>query len=214
MLISVTSEYVPTYRVLFTGLPQCSPDSSPYFAHAPHTGDLYSLSFSFALRDTDIPGDALLFGNDFAHPIRDRLPPGFSTALRIVRWTVDPGLQGDVYADEPYLYGPLLSSINVLHVGDKGTSKSSEKEDEEEALTEGGTSSGLEVREKHHVPADGPHRMKYFLDEHHRKEFTFEKGREYACDFFNPYLDFNELALKLPGFTLGIMKYWDGQPLR
>jgi len=132
-----------------------------------------------------------------------------------VRWTVDPGLQGDVYADEPYLYGPLLSSINVLHVGDKeGGGKADDNDDEDTPLTEGGSASGLQVREAHHVPVDGPKRMKFFLDEGKRKEWTFDKGRVYGCDFFNPYLDFNELALKLPGFTLGIMKYWDGQPLR
>jgi len=130
-------------------------------------------------------------------------------------------LQGDVYADEPYMYGPLLSSINVLHVGDKhdgggGPGKKDHKQgDEEEVpLAEGGTESGMEEREKHGVPEDGPKRMKFFLDEHKRKEWTFEKGREYRCDFFNPYLDFNELAVKLPGFNLGLLKYWDGQPLR
>lgn len=220
-ITSTVSVRIQNYR----GLPQDSPSTSPYFTHSPHTSDLYSLAFSFTLKDADIPGDALLFGNDFAQPIRDRLPPGFSTALRIVRWTVDPGLQGDVYADRPYLYGPLLSSINVLRVGEKNDGAggaehdgaAAEPKDEGDAvvpLTEGGTGTGLHERETHHVPAEAAKRMKFFLDEHKRKEWMFEKGREYSCDFFNPYLDFNELALKLPGFTLGIMKYWDGQPLR
>ncbi len=59
----------------------------------------------------------LQFGNDFDHPIRDRLPPGFGTAMNIVRWWIDPGLEGDAYADMPYLYGPALSSFNAVHVG-------------------------------------------------------------------------------------------------
>lgn len=36
------------------------------------------------------------------------------------------------------------------------------------------------------------------------------------CDFFNPYLDFNEFALKI-GYGLpaiSIIGHWDGQPLR
>jgi Protein of unknown function (DUF1769) len=33
-----------------------------------------------------INGDDLVFGNDFDHPIRDRLPPGFGTAFKIVKW--------------------------------------------------------------------------------------------------------------------------------
>lgn len=56
--------------------------------------------------------------------------------------------------------------------------------------------------------------MKHFLSAAPKASFTFTPGLTYKCDFFNPYLDFNEFALKLPGFTLGIMKFWDGQPLR
>ena len=44
----------------------------------------------------------------------------------------------------------------------------------------------------------------------------FEAGREYKCDFFNPYLDFNEFALKI-GYGLpniSMIGHWDGQPLR
>ncbi|KAF3219192.1 hypothetical protein TWF191_007987 [Orbilia oligospora] len=33
-------------------------------------------------------------------------------------------------------------------------------------------------------------------------------------DFYNPYLDFNEFALHLPGISIHILQYWDGQPLR
>jgi hypothetical protein len=66
------------------------------------------------------------------------------------------------------------------------------------------------------VPAASAARQKFFLTEANRKNFTFEKGREYQCDFFNPYLDFNEFALKI-GYGLpniSIIGHWDGQPLR
>ena len=138
-----------------------------------------------------ILGTDLLFGNDFANPIRDRLPPGFSAAFRLVRWAIDPGLDGDVQADKPYLYGPLLSSINVLRIGEK--SKGSEKVNPrvEGTLQEGADGTGLEVRERMRIPEQNAKRMKYFLDAEHRKAFVFEKGREYSCDFHNGYLDFN-----------------------
>lgn len=142
--------------------------------------------------------------------MRDHLPPGFSTAFRIVRWAIDPGIDGDVYGDTPYLYGPLLSSINTLHINPASSSSSD--------IHEGGTGAGAALREAQHVPADAGARRKHFLNEKHRAEWNFAaeevRGLEYACDFFNPYLDFNEFSLKLPGFTLPIMKYWDGQPLR
>jgi len=210
----------------YRGLPKDSPKTSPYFSHDPHTHDLYSLAFTFTPKE-DISGHDLVFGNDFDHPIRDKLPPGFQQAFNIVKWFVDPGLYGDVHADEPYLYGPLLSSMNVLRIGPKDDAAQERLEetrannDEEVViLREGADGDGQEVREKLGLPSDAAGRKKFFLTEQHLKQFTFEKGREYANDFFNPYLDFNDFALRLPGYglipgiTMPIISYWDGQPLR
>jgi len=191
----------------YRGLPSSSPTTSPYFSHPTHASDRYSIGFSFTPK-SDIPGDELVFGNDFEHPVRDRLPPGFNAALRLVKWAIDPGLDGDVYADRPYLYGPLLSSINVLRIGrktsstDKGTDKGHEEEDEDEeeegeeeddgVIAEGADGEDAEqIRQHLHIPPEGPKRMKHFLTEAHKKAFTFEAGRRYRCDFFNGYLDFN-----------------------
>ena len=100
----------------FTGFPPGSPETSPYFQHHLHKSDQYSISFSF-IPKTDIRGSDLLFGNDFDWPIRDRLPPGFNQAFKIVKWFIDPELEGDVYADNPCLYGLALSSWNILRIG-------------------------------------------------------------------------------------------------
>ncbi len=227
----------------YRGLPEGSPKTSPYFSQHPHEHDLYSLEFGFTLKE-DINGYDLVFGNDFDHPIKDKLPPGFQQAFNLVKWFIDPGLYGDVYAEEPYLYGPLLSSINTFRVGSKDD-REQEKVEEMQAnaqegtsLVEGGDGDGEHAREELGIPADAAARKKYFLTEAHQKAFTFEKGREYKNDFFNPYLDFNgktnvrnrntryilmlytEFSLKLPGWglvpgiTLPIINYWDGQPLR
>ncbi|VUC20069.1 unnamed protein product [Clonostachys rosea] len=154
-----------------------------------------------------ISGLDLQFGNDFDRPIRDRLPPGFNTAMGIVRWWVDPGLDGDAYADRPYLYGPALSSFNALHVGE------GEFDPEKGGIwvEEGGDE---EARAEVGAPADRKARMKWALSEAAKQNWVWEYGRTYALDFFNPYLDFANLALRLPGFHLPIMKYWDGQGLR
>jgi len=147
------------------------------------------------------------------------LPPLFDKAFGIVKWWIDPGLDGDVYADEPYLYGALLSSINVLRIGGKSDAqKPVEGEVEGEAIvyTEGADGDGVEIRKDLGVPDKAAARQKHFLNEQRRKDFTFEAGREYKCDFFNPYLDFNEFALKI-GYGLpniSIIGHWDGQPLR
>lgn len=204
----------------YRGLPKNSPSTSPYFSNPQHPYDRYSISFSFTPKRS-IAGNALVFGNDFDHPIRDRLPPLFDKAFGIVKWWIDPGLDGDVYGDEPYLYGALLSSINVLRIGGKGDTKKTvdPKEDEEGEVVvyeEGAEGDGQEIRDMHGIPAAPAQRQKHFLNEQKRKDFEFEAGREHKCDFFNPYLDFNEFALKL-GYGLppiSIIGHWDGQPLR
>lgn len=210
----------------YRGLPKGSPSTSPYFSTPQHPYDRYSISFSFTPKH-DIAGDKLVFGNDFDHPIRDRLPPLFDKAFGIVKWWIDPGLDGDVYGDEPYLYGALLSSINVLRIGSRESDPTKDEDATESAAAEGETAaavvyeegaygSGKEVRTSKHIPDRAAARQKFFLTEQNRKDFVFEAGREYQCDFFNPYLDFNEFALKI-GYGLpniSIIGHWDGQPLR
>ncbi|GAO17899.1 hypothetical protein UVI_02030040 [Ustilaginoidea virens] len=199
----------------YNGLPPASPATSPYFSTEPHAynQDQYSICFRFTPRDQApavSPGPGTGFGNDFDRPIRDRLPPGFNTALSIVRWWIDPGLEGDAYADRPYLYGPALSSFNLVHIG------AGEYDEQKGGLwfDEGGDEQGLQAREAVGAPADGKARMKWALRDDSKSKWVFEYGKTYGLDFFNPYLDFAKLSLKLPGFHLPIVKYWDGQGLR
>ncbi|KAH0538256.1 hypothetical protein FGG08_005127 [Glutinoglossum americanum] len=186
----------------YRGLPEGSPSTSPYFSHPNHLNDQYSISFAL-LPKTPIRGDQLVFGNDFDNPIRDRLPPGFNTGLKIVKWFIDPGLDGDVYSDTPYLYGPALSSLNVLRVGERADQLPVWR-DKTEILEEGGDRGEA-------VPAEPMRRMRYFLEDEARKGWIFEEGRIYEGDFFNGYLDFNELTLRLPGFTLPVLNYLNGR---
>lgn len=162
----------------------------------------------------------MVWGNDFEHPIRDKLPPGFNAAMKIVRYFIDPGLDGDVYADKPYLYGPALSSFNALYVEsktkEKETSKKEVKDDDDEensdeendvvgsggmgengeglVFDEGGEQDGLKLRRESQVPDDEKARMKFFLSADRKNEWTWEAGRGYGFDFFNNYLDFNGLC--------------------
>ncbi|KAL8714621.1 MAG: hypothetical protein Q9220_001569 [cf. Caloplaca sp. 1 TL-2023] len=199
----------------YRGLPPNSPPTSPYFSHPPHTHDQYSISFSFTPHRT-IPGTSLVFGNDFEHPVRDRIPPGFNAAFKIVKWAIDPGLEGDVYADKPWLYGNALSSVNVLSVGPKlegtGDKLQEGEHSDEEAIVEGGFDGGQELRASLGIPDGAAARQKWFLGGHDRLEkWEWEEGRLYKADFFNPYLDFNEFALKLPGFSLKVLGYLGGE---
>ncbi|KAI5458232.1 hypothetical protein BGZ63DRAFT_60591 [Mariannaea sp. PMI_226] len=202
----------------YKGIPHDAPTTTPYFDTEPHAynQDQYSISFRFTPKDpgngtgAGISGNDLQFGNDFDHPIRDRLPPGFNTAMSIVKWWIDPGLEGDAYADKPYLYGPALSSFNIIHIGP------GEFDEEKGGLwfEEGGDETGATTRQELAVPDSSKARMKWALRAENKEKWAWEYGRTYGLDFFNPYLDFAKLALKLPGFSLPIIKYWDGQGLR
>ncbi|OQN95666.1 hypothetical protein B0A48_18190 [Cryoendolithus antarcticus] len=193
----------------FQGLPSTSPSSSPYFDDPHHAKDQYSLAFSFVPKH-DIPSLNAVWGNDFDHPVRDRLPPGFNTAFKIVKDFIDPGLSCDAYADEPWLYGPALSSWFAFVVGDNiGQDADFPAPREDAAMEEGGEGTGGEVRHHLGLPENNEKRRKHFLSAAHREDFTFEIGRLYQADFYNPYLDFGNFSLKLPGFSLKVIKYID-----
>lgn len=158
-----------------------------------------------------ISASDLQFGNDFDHPIRDRLPPGFSYAMKIVKWWIDPGLDGDPYADSPYLFGPAISSFNAIRVGRAPVDKAKGGLWVEEGAED---DDGKAWRDELAVPEDSKARMKWALQEQSKQHWLWEYGRTYAVDFFNAYIDFSEFALRLPGYAVPIMKYWDGQGLR
>lgn len=198
-----------------TGLPRGSPKTSPYFSSSPHEHDQYSIAFTLVPHKSVSASD-LVFGNDFDRPIRDKLPPGFSIAFGIVKRVIDPGLDGDAYADKPYLYGPLLSSINLLSVGGKLGEKSGDSyqippDVHEDGIKEGSENEeGRKARQESTLPDDASKRKTWALNQENRSKFTWEEGRIYRGDFFNPYIDFNDFSLKLPGFSLSVVKYLDG----
>ncbi|KAI5290245.1 hypothetical protein KEM54_002093 [Ascosphaera aggregata] len=113
----------------YTGIPKGSPSTHSYFEHPDHVDDRYSIAIEFTPKKS-VSGNDLVFGNDFDRPIRDRMPPGSNYALKIVKWWIDPGLEGDAYADQPYLYGPALSSWNHIKIcGLRGEKKEEERDE-------------------------------------------------------------------------------------
>jgi hypothetical protein len=148
-------------------------------------------------------------GNDFDHPVRDRLPPGFKYAFNIVKSFIDPGIEADAYSDKPWLYAPALDCWFTFRIGDK-LSLEQQKDiphvDEENPLEEGADGTGIEIRTRLGIPP-GSKRRKFYLSQERRAEFVFEKDRLYQGDYFTPDLDFNNFALRLPGFKIRVIKY-------
>jgi hypothetical protein len=186
----------------YQGLPENSPATSPYFDDQAHAHDTYSIAVSW-IPEEDIDADDLVWGIELINPIRDRIPGRFiTTAFNIVKRFVDASLQCDPDADRPWLNGPVLcSSAITFSIGSKGSCELPA------ILAEGGLSDDSAVRQSHNIPTSDTQRRKHFLDEQKRKSFVFEKGRCYAFDFHNGYIDWKNYALKLPGFSFGVLKY-------
>ncbi|KAL3466465.1 DUF1769-domain-containing protein [Aspergillus heterothallicus] len=192
----------------YTGFPDNAPRTNPYFTHPLHQKDQYSISFAISFKQP-VNGNDLLFGNDFDRPIRDRLPPGFKAALRLVQWTIDSSLDGDAYADKPYLYSPGVATWNQFCVGGKVDSAGKLPDVHDLIVEEGGEGDGVDVRDEKGVPGTVQERRSHFQNEAKRKEWEFEAGRVYLADFGNQYLDFNEFTLRLPGFNINALHYID-----
>ncbi|KAI4720970.1 hypothetical protein E4T48_02771 [Aureobasidium sp. EXF-10727] len=186
----------------YQGLPLDSPATSPYFEDHAHVHDTYSIAVSW-IPEEDIDADDLVWGIELINPIRDRIPGRFiTTAFNIVKGFVDSSLRCDPNADRPWLNGPALCSTAItFSIGPQGTCELPA------VLAEGGFSDDSAIRQSHNIPTSDSQRRKHFLDEQKRKNFVFEKGRCYAFDFHNGYIDWKNYALKLPGFSFGVLKY-------
>jgi hypothetical protein len=82
-------------------------------------------------------GDEIVFG---AHLNKGgEVPPGTSIAFRIAKW-LDPSIDADAYSETPYMYSPLVSSMNCLAIYQPGIfhsmspSSDENEENEEEAV--------------------------------------------------------------------------------
>lgn len=84
---------------------------------------LYTISVQGIFKE-DVPGDDLIFGLEFDHPIKT--PPGASIGLRIARW-LEPNLDYELNGSEPFMVAPrnnykiiiVLTCINFLAVHSK-----------------------------------------------------------------------------------------------
>ncbi|KAL2863818.1 DUF1769 domain-containing protein [Aspergillus lucknowensis] len=191
----------------YTGFPDHAPQTNRYFSHPLHHKDQYSISFAIAFKHP-VNGNDLLFGNDFDRPIRDRLPPGFNAALRLVQWTIDPSLDGDAYADKPYMYSPAVATWNQFRIGDK-INGGQLPDVHNLVIEEGAEGEGESIRDEKGIPGTVQGRRAHFQSEDTRKAWEFEVGRVYFADFGNRYLDFNDFTLRLPGFSINALHYID-----
>ncbi|CAG8447193.1 8310_t:CDS:2 [Diversispora eburnea] len=178
--------------------------SSPYFEG---NKEQYSIQVQGRFKGEKWTADNIIFGNDFDRKIN--LPPISRLGLKIMKW-IDPCLETDIYNDKPWAYSPLLYTVNVLRVEyDELTS------DHNNYLPPWPSYDGRHIKEGIINSSDNvSKRKKYFSSEENRKKFEINENQVWNFDFCNSYIDFNNIAVKIPGIKIGILQYWDGQPFR
>lgn len=163
------------------------PTTSPYFKDAAHTSDRLSIQLNISFKkqaeaDGTITGNDLVWGNDFDTPIKDKLPYGFSFGYKILKYAVDPSIFGDPYGEKPYLYGPALTSFNLITVNSKPkkSSTGSNGSAGDRALEWPGTIKEENLQNKSkgeykYLPPNDPGaRRKFYLTEANRLDFKFK----------------------------------------
>lgn len=207
------------------------------------TGNAKGMSWSMQIQGRflgggkeGISGDDLVFGNEFDKPIRDHLPYGTSLALQFAK-VVDPTLEHDLYAEKPHAWSPYIATMTRIashkldnadaakdfqdwppfpatpeNVHDNLTSiiptDIAERDKDTIANMKGGTD-GIDKAHEY--------RKRYFGNKAHRHAVHITPDQIITADFFNGFIDFNDLTLHIPfsgGLKFDLKKYWDGQPVR
>jgi hypothetical protein len=85
-----------------------------YFEHGHAKGCTWSVQVQGRFKKT-VCVDDVEYGNQFERPIKDKLPWGTSVALRAIN-IIDPTLRHDIYSDQPWAFGPLITSMTRVNV--------------------------------------------------------------------------------------------------
>ena len=107
-------------------------------------------------------------------------------------------MEADIYSDKPWAYSPLAYTMNKLNIHEVPDIKDDE-------LPPWPSSHGEHIKENV-VCEDAEfnndsERKKYFEKKDHRKKFQIKDKQIWNFDFFNSYVDFNDVAVTV------IMRY-------
>ncbi|KAH8084355.1 hypothetical protein BXZ70DRAFT_900489 [Cristinia sonorae] len=163
--------------------------------------------------------DDIMFGNVFERPYK--LPWGFGAALRFMKY-IDPTLEQDLASrTRPWALSPIVATMpHLVH------SRTDDPEripafpprkpiqDSMPYLSLPGQDSILGVLRGGDKSAS--QRKSYFASATRRKQVIFGPEDIITTDFCYEYLSFssNGISLQLPGISIDIMRYWDGQPVQ
>ncbi|WVN87723.1 uncharacterized protein L203_102917 [Cryptococcus depauperatus CBS 7841] len=175
------------------------------------------MSFGIVVRGKfkqEVGVDEIVFGNVFERPIRDCLPWGTSVATKFL-YFMDPVMELDIYADQPWALSPALATMNSLSLS-KGEEISEDIVVKENALKY------LKSQAPDVLIAEGDEktligtRKKWLSHKSNREKIKLEPETVVGMEFANGLLDFNTLSATLPppfSLSFPLLKFWDGQPV-
>ena len=188
--------------------------SSPYFNI--NSNCTYSIDLRGRFLVSDISFDDLVFGNVFEKRIR--LPPGSSLAISFVKRWIDPGLELNLDCDQPWAASPVIVTMNT--VVEKLIHRPLATQLDIGCLL-GCSDPTIPMQELSSYPqnndrlvnTDAKKRKKYYSSSTSvRKESFYRTDTFYGFDFCNGMADFNEFAIRVPGWGfVNILPFWDGQ---
>ncbi|OZJ05712.1 hypothetical protein BZG36_01421 [Bifiguratus adelaidae] len=204
-------------------------ETSPYF---PHSSDLYSIQLQCRFKQK-MTADDIVFGNSFDQKLR--LPYGSSVAVKFAQW-FDPGLKMDLFSDRPWAFSPLFETMNRMSldedaVVDQFPAVNRQDDPNQHIISSPGASDMLALPDwpsplgepiQEHFPAKllpsidssiAVQRRKVMNNANHRASLDISPDQVWNMDFCNAFIDFDKFQIKLPGFGVDVLKYWDGQPL-
>lgn len=194
----------------FSGLQPDSKDKteakSSYFDS---NADQYSIQVRMKFKK-DIKADDMMLMNAFDTPIK-HMPPGAGLAVKSLSW-IDPGLESDIHSSTPYIRSPLLVTMNKVHAAAPSTDEKLTWPSSDGHRIEEDVSALVDESERAHLPTgDSKARRTYLANKSCLSKCNITNGTIIDCDFFNAYIDFNHAAIKMPGFSIPVLRFWDGE---
>ncbi|THH26539.1 hypothetical protein EUX98_g7649 [Antrodiella citrinella] len=148
---------------------------------------------------------------------REAIPWGFTAVTSFMQY-LDPTLEQDLTSPTPWALSPFITTMPYFE-----HTRLNSEEEKVEAKTfpppkpVGENVSALRFTRDDPEIEGGVNRKTYFQSAAHRKTVEFGPQDVITADFCWGYLNFTPdgISARIPGgFTLDLMKYWDGLPVR
>ncbi|KAI8928416.1 hypothetical protein BC831DRAFT_397511 [Entophlyctis helioformis] len=165
----------------------------------------------------------VVFGAEFDRKVSP--PTGAWVALKFAN-LIDPALQADMYGEKPWLFSPILCSMNRDPSKDVSlsTAKVTTKPSPAEILGEWTWHGTAELEEDNALlvgddkeatfpPNAIAERRKHYQKAKTRKNTIFKPDLIYNFEIFAPFIDLNTFDLNL-GISVNLLRYLRKQPIR